>query len=92
MRPAIRDGSTTLEGFLTYGGTIGIQQWLDVVLNVSPSLDMTLYAGVLLLPLTLVGLVTVDRRRFHFVAVATVMLLFSLGTPVSVAAFHLCPA
>jgi hypothetical protein len=85
------DGSTTLIGFLTYGGATGIQQWLDVVLNVSPSLDMTLYAGILLLPLTLVGLVTVDRRRFHFVVAATVMLLFTLGTVVSVAAFRVWP-
>jgi hypothetical protein len=48
------DGSTTLNGFLSYGGETGIQQWLDVLLNVSPSLDMTLYAGILLLPLALV--------------------------------------
>ena len=85
------DGSTTLNGFLTYGGATGIQQWLDVVLNVSPSLDLTLYAGILLLPLTLVGLVTVDRRRLHFVVAATVMLLFTLGTLVSVAAFRVWP-
>ena len=85
------DGSTTLYGFLTYGGETGVRQWLDVVLNVSPSLDMTLYAGILLLPLTLVGMATVDRRRLHFVVVAAVMLLFTLGTVVSVAAFHMWP-
>ena len=85
------DGSTTLNGFLTYGGETGIQQWLDVLLNVSPSLDMTLYAGILLLPLALIGLATVDRRRLHFVVAAAVMLLFTLGTVVSVAAFRLWP-
>jgi hypothetical protein len=85
------DGSTTLDGFLTYGGETGVQQWLDVLLNVSPSLDLTLYAGILLLPLALVGLATVDRRRLHFVVAATVMLLFTLGTVVSVAAFRLWP-
>jgi hypothetical protein len=85
------DGSTTLNGFLTYGGATGIQQWLDVLLNVSPSLDMTLYAGILLLPLTIVGLVTGDRRRLHFVVAATVMLLFTLGTLVSIAAFRVWP-
>ena len=85
------DGSTTLEGFLTYGGEIGLQQWLDVLLNVSPSLDMTLYGGILLLPLALVGLVTVDRRRLHFVVMAIVMLLFTLGTLISIAAFLVWP-
>ena len=85
------DGSTTLEGFLTYGGEIGLQQWLDVLLNVSPSLDMTLYGGILLLPLALVGLVTVDRRRLHFVVMAIVMLLFTLGTLISIAAFLAWP-
>src|SRR5204862_776425 len=43
------------------------------------------------LPLALVGLTTVDRRRLHFVVAATVMLLFTLGTVVSVAAFRLWP-
>jgi hypothetical protein len=85
------DGSTTLNGFLTYGGETGIQQWLDLLLNVSPSLDMTLYGGVLLLPLALVGVVTADRRRLHFVVLATIMALFTLGTLVSVVAFRVWP-
>jgi hypothetical protein len=85
------DGSTTLAGFLTYGGETGLQQWLDLLLNVSPSLDLTLYGGMLLLPLALVGLATTDRRRVHFVVLAIVMLLFTLGTPVSIAAYQLWP-
>jgi hypothetical protein len=85
------DGSTTLEGFLTYGGETGLQQWLDALLNVSPSLDMTLYGGILLLPLALVGLATVDRQRLHFVVMAVVMLLFTLGTLISIAAFLVWP-
>jgi hypothetical protein len=85
------DGTTTLKGFLTYGGETGLQQWLDLLLNVSPSLDMTLYGGILLLPLSLVGLLTVDRRRVHFVVLAIVLLLFSLGTLVSIAAFNIWP-
>jgi hypothetical protein len=85
------DGSTTLNGFLTYGGEAGLQQWLDLLLNVSPSLDMTLYGGILLLPLALAGLFAVDRRRAHFVVLATVMLLFTLGTLVAIAAFTVWP-
>ncbi len=85
------DGSTGLNGFLSYGGETGLQQWLDLLLNVSPSLDMTLYGGILLLPLALVGLLTADRRRVHFVVLAIVMLLFTLGTLVSVAAFNVWP-
>ncbi len=80
-----------MNGFLSYGGETGLQQWLDLLLNVSPSLDMTLYGGILLLPLALVGLLTADRRRVHFVVLAIVMLLFTLGTLVSVAAFHVWP-
>ncbi len=52
---------------------------------------MTLYGGILLLPLALVGLVTVDRRRLHFVVMAIVMLLFTLGTLISIAAFRVWP-
>jgi hypothetical protein len=85
------DGSTALDGFLLYGGETGLQQWLDLLLNVSPSLDMTLYGGILLLPMALVGLLTTDRRRVHFVVLAIVMLLFTLGTLVSIAAFHVWP-
>ncbi len=85
------DGSTALAGFLSYGGRVGIRTWLDLVLNGSPWLDMTLYAGILMAPLLLIGLIVVDRRRIHFVVAAIVLLLFTFGTVVSIVAFHAWP-
>ena len=85
------DGTTTLSGFLSYGGGLGVQKWIDLVLNMSPWLDMTLYAGILVAPLLLVGVFVVDRRRIHFVMLAIALLLFTLGTFVSAASFYLWP-
>ena len=85
------DGTTVLDVFLTYGGGLGAQKWLDLVLNVSPWLDMTVYAGILVAPLLLAGVLTVDRRRVHFVLLAATLLLFTLGTFVATASFYLWP-
>ena len=79
----LRGGATSLSGFLAYGGATGARKWLDLVLDISPWLDFTIYAGALVAPLLLCGLFTVDRRRVHFVLVAGTMLLFTLG--------RLCP-
>ena len=85
------DGTTVLDVFLTYGGGLGAQKWLDLVLNVSPWLDMTVYAGILVAPLLLAGVFMVDRRRVHFVLLAATLLLFTLGTVVATASFYLWP-
>ena len=86
-----RDGTSDLSSFLTYGGVTDLRKWIDLVLNVSPWLDITLYAGILLAPLLLCGLAVVDRRRLHLVLYATLLLLFTLATPVAVAAFYVWP-
>jgi hypothetical protein len=85
------DGSTDLSVFLTYGGLTDLRKWTDLALNISPWLDLTLYAGILLLPLALLGAIVAERRQFHFVVVTVVMLLFTLGTWVSTMAFHVWP-
>jgi hypothetical protein len=86
-----RVGSTSLADFLTYGGLTDPWKWIDAVLNVSPWLDITLYGGVLLIPLGLCGLAVADRQRIHLVFVAATMLLFTLATPVSALAYHAWP-
>jgi hypothetical protein len=86
-----RDGTTSLSDFLTYGGATDLHKWIDTVLNISPWLDITLYAGILLAPLLLCGLCVTDRRRIHFVMLAVTLLLFTLGTAVSAALFYAWP-
>jgi hypothetical protein len=85
------DGTTTLPVFLTYGGSTDVAKWIDMVLNLSPWMDLTLYSGILILPLTLVAVLVVDRHRVHFLLVTLVLLLFTLGTPVSSALFYTWP-
>ena len=84
------DGRIDLDGFLTYGGHINLDKWIDLALNVSPWLDFTVYAGILIAPLAIAGLLT-DRRRAHFVLITGLLLLFTMGSLVSVLAFYLWP-
>ena len=86
-----QDGSLDLGTFLTYGGVTDLHKWIEMVLNLSPWLDLTLYGGILLAPLLLIGVVAVDRRRLHLVLIAATLLLFTLGTPVSTALFYAWP-
>ena len=85
------DGTTDLAGFLTYGGATDLGKWADVVLGLSPWLDLTLYAGIFFAPMVVAGLLGVDRRRLHFVVLGAVLLLFTLGTPVSAALYWTWP-
>src|SRR5581483_11721081 len=85
------DGSNTLAVFLTYGGATDLLKWIDTALNLSPWMDMTLYSGILLLPLCLLGTTVVDKSRLHLLLVTIVLLLFTLGTFVSTALFYLWP-
>jgi hypothetical protein len=85
------DGSSDLANFLTYGGLIGLKNWIELLLNVSPWMDATLYAGILLTPLLICGAFVADRRRVHLVLLAGTLLLFTLGTVVAVVAFYTWP-
>lgn len=84
------DGRIDLEGFLTYGGHLDLDKWIDLVLNISPWLDFTVYAGILIAPLAIAGLLT-DRRRAHFALMTGMLLLFTIGSIVSVLAFYAWP-
>ena len=81
-------GTTSLSYFLSYGGFTDLWKWSDLVLRISPAMDTTLYAGILLAPLLLSGLIVVDRRRLHLVLTAGMLLLFTLSTPISRFAYY----
>ena len=86
------DGTTTLEGFLTYGGEMTWRAWLELILGISPFLDYTLYIGILCVPFILLGLIfNSNKQNFHFLLTIIVLLLFSMGTFVSVFFYYSWP-
>ena len=56
------DGTTMLLCVLTYGGH-DVAKWIDMVLNLRRGWTFTLYSGILILPLTFVAVLVVDRHR-----------------------------
>ena len=84
-------GTTSLSYFLSYGRFTDLTKWNDVVLRMSPAMDNTLYAGMLLGPLLFAGLIAIDRQRVHLVLTAAVLLLFTLSTPVSRLVYYAWP-
>jgi hypothetical protein len=85
------DGSNSLPVFLAYGGSTDLLKWVDMTLNLSPWMDFTLYSGMLVPPFLLLSVAIVDRRRVHFLLFGVTLLLFTLGTYVSVMLFYLWP-
>jgi len=87
------DGSVGLDTFLTYGGGYGFRKWLLLPFGISPSwVDDSLYVGLLPLALVLIGLFRFRKKGFpHFFLTAVVILLFSVGTLVSIAAYYAWP-
>ncbi len=88
------DGSVPLDQFLTYGGTLSPIRYLDFFLGLSPSLDYTLYCGMLTLACAVIG---VFHRPGKTVAVLSIclllVLLFSTGflSLVAATAYQLVP-
>ena len=83
------DGTSTLDGFLTYGGEINWRAWLELILGISPFLDYTLYIGILCVPLILLGLISnLNKQNLHFLLTIIVLLFFSMGTFVSVLFYY----
>jgi hypothetical protein len=86
------DGSSTLDIFLTYGGKFNWSSWLEIFLRLSPCLDYTLYMGIMCVPFILLGFIfNLNRRNIHFLLVIIVLLLFSMGTSVSVFFYYSWP-
>lgn len=86
------DGTTTLEGFLKYGQIFTWRAWLELILRISPFMDCTLYMGLLCVPFILLGLIfNTNRHNIHFLLIIIILLLFSMGTFVSVFFYYSWP-
>ncbi len=74
------DGSVPLNTFLTHGGTLNPLRYLDLGLGLSPSLDFTLYCGILTLACGLLAVLhRPGRRALHLSICIVLTLLFSVG-------------
>jgi hypothetical protein len=86
------DARVSLDTFLTYGGEITRRKWAEPFLGVSPSLDNTLYMGLLSLPLMGAGCIFSLRRRYaHVHLLCGVLLLLGLGGFVATQAYRWWP-
>lgn len=86
------DARVSLETFLTYGGEITLRKWIESILGISPSLDNTLYMGLLALPLLAVGgCFGIRRRHAHLHLLCVILFLFGLGGVVATQAYHWWP-
>ncbi len=86
------DSTTSLEGFLKYGQIFTWRAWLELILGISPFMDYTLYIGLLGVPFILSGLISgTNRQNLHFFLIVMILLLFSMGTFVSVFFYYSWP-
>ena len=70
------DGTTTLDGFLTYEGNLSIRKWIEIFLGVSPFLNYTLYIGILCVPFILLGLIfNLNKQNVHFILTIIILAL-----------------
>jgi len=69
-----------LGGFLTYGGNLGLRKFSELFTGTSWSLDINIYAGILVFSLAIFGLLWApSRRQLPFLMTAIVLTLLSLG-------------
>jgi hypothetical protein len=86
------DRTASLDIFLTYGGKLSWSAWLELVLGISPFLNYTLYAGLISVPFILLGLIfNLNKKNVHFTLTIIILLLFSMGTFVSVFFYYSWP-
>ncbi len=87
------DGSVSLTTFLNYGKWSNLFNWTEMFLRISPSLDYTLYIGIIALPLILIGLFTsiYQKKNLHLLCLILTLLFFTNGTFVSVSFYHFWP-
>ncbi|MCX5848978.1 MAG: hypothetical protein NTW65_05970 [Deltaproteobacteria bacterium] len=86
------DGTTSLDGFLTYGGKQSWKTCLELIFGISPLLDYTLYIGILCVPFILLGLIfNLNKKNVHFALIIVILWLFSMGTFVSVFFYYCWP-
>jgi len=86
------DGSSTVDVFLTYGGELSWQIWLELFLGLSPCIDYTLYIGILCVPFIILGLMlNLNKKNAHFFLVIVTLFLLSMGTFVSIFFYYCWP-
>ena len=87
------DGSVaSLNSFLTYGGLNTFWKYWDLLGRFVDSLDITLYAGLLVVPFAAVALFCVrSRRAAAFGLTALVLAMFSAATLVTAAFYYAFP-
>jgi len=82
------DGSVPLDIFLHYGGYTGFSKWLELCMRFSLA-DFSLYSGLLILPLALLGLAAGTRERtLHFFPLFLAFFFFSSGFVVAHAFYY----
>jgi hypothetical protein len=86
------DARVQLETFLVYGGEITKRKWAEIALGISPSLDHTLYMGMLAVPLLIAGCCFgIRRKSAHLLVLAGLLLLFGTGGFVAAQAYRWWP-
>ena len=86
------DATTSLEGFLAYGGKLNALQWEELLFGISPSIDQTLYIGLFSLLFGAIGLAANLKREYlHLYFLTVVLLLFGMGTLVARVAYYAWP-
>ena len=87
-----QDASSSLSDFLFYGGRLSWRIWLELILGVSFGIDYTLYIGIICIPLIILGIMFgINGKNAHFFLTVAVLLLFSMGTFVSVFFYYCWP-
>jgi hypothetical protein len=83
---------TNVNTFLTYGGSLGLNKYIEMFDRQIRSNDINLYVGFLLLPFFMISLLYV-RKKISFAVglIALVVFLFSIGTFVSLFFYYLWP-
>jgi len=82
---------TELRVFMTWAGELGWRHWSEMVLGLNSWLDFSLYAGMLTVPLGVLGVLVIKRQRLHLLLLAIIIALFAQATSVSVALFYCWP-
>jgi hypothetical protein len=88
------DGSVGLDEFLTHGGALSPLRYLDLVLGLSPSLDYTLYCGILTLACAALGVFHRPGRTVYGLLICLILVvLFSTGflSAVATMAYSVAP-
>ena len=82
---------TDLRTFMEWGGKLSWRHWSEMLLGLTPWLDFSLYAGMLTVPLGILGALVIRRQRLHLLLLAIIMALFAQATFVSAALFYVWP-